>query len=666
MKSIANRLMLYFGILIVLICGGLGLTSIIYSSDTINNIMQDKLSGNATDGAKLIANNIEAELRVMKKIANHTVIKSMDWDTQLPALQEEAEIENYLSLGVAGPDGELRSSDGSSADIKDREYFQKAWHGTANISDPILNKMSNTMVISMAVPIMDDGRSLGVLVAFVHANTLSNITNKIKLGETGYAFVLNHEGTNIAHPDIDLVVKQYNATKDLKNQPALKPLVDLQQKMIAGKQGAGEYTFKGVNRFLAYAPISGTSWSLAVTMDKAEAFAGITKLKNILILATFLLVFLGLILAYIMGRKIGKPIMRVSQHAENELAQGDFTIVLGRELTDRKDEIGGLARSFNELGKSLSNALRQVANSAQESAAASQQLSAQSQNIASSMQEVFASTEEIAAGMEEVSSATEELTASGEDIQAVFTELSRDLEEEIINAKEIEKRALKVQSDAMQAKTETDELYGSIQNKVQTAMKEAEVVEQIFTLAENIAGIAGQTNLLALNAAIEAARAGEHGKGFAVVAEEVRKLAEDSSKAVVDIEKLTVQVQQAVRELTGSSAEVLQFINSKILPDYNMFEEVGKQYRDDSDLLVELSNKVTRELNKVTLMLAEVNRSIESTAAIIEESTAGSQEIARGSESAAQAANQINEAAANMAQTAQQLNELIGRYIVSE
>jgi len=188
------------------------------------------------------------------------------------------------------------------------------------------------------------------------------------------------------------------------------------------------------------------------------------------------------------------------------------------------------------------------------------------------------------------------------------------------------------------------------------------VVDQISHLAENIAGIADQTNLLALNAAIEAARAGEQGRGFAVVAEEVRKLAEDSSQAVASIQALTRQVQEAIGVLIDNSNAALEFMSENVLRDYRLMVDIGKQYKDDSAAIYQLTDKITQTVNQVVTAMQEISRSLEATSATIEESTAGSEEIARGSEVAAKAAEEINQAARRMAENAEKLTELIAQF----
>ncbi len=348
----------------------------------------------------------------------------------------------------------------------------------------------------------------------------------------------------------------------------------------------------------------------------------------------------------------------------NDIQNLDFTKQIPQDILDSKDEIGSLGSGLEKAFLALSETISRVRKSADENEASGRILCDDGQDIMASMQEVSASTQEIAAGMEEVSASIQEVAASAEEMQVVFNVLQQEMEIESEKAKEIEKRALKVQSTASIAKKETGNLYTDIQAKIQKAIEDVKVVKEISSLAQNIASIADQTNLLALNAAIEAARAGEHGKGFAVVADEVRKLAEESAGSVKNIQGLTEQVQQAVGYLTNNSEEVLRFINDKILPDYDYIESIGVQYRDDSDIIVQLSDKVITDLKKVGHIINEVNRALGSSAATIQQSAAGSKEIAKSSEFATGAATKINEAAAHMAETARELSLQLAQFKV--
>lgn len=103
--------------------------------------------------------------------------------------------------------------------------------------------------------------------------------------------------------------------------------------------------------------------------------------------------------------------------------------------------------------------------------------------------------------------------------------------------------------------------------------------EKINELTNNILNIASQTNLLALNASIEAARAGEAGRGFAVVADEIRNLAENSRDTANDIQNISVLVTEAVRVLSENAEEMLKFVGTDVIKDYDGFVDVVNQYQ---------------------------------------------------------------------------------------
>ena len=103
---------------------------------------------------------------MMEMIANRNVIKSMDWETQLPALQEEAARHGFLTMGIVDPDGNARYIDQDEQTfLGDRDYVVKAFNGVTNMSDVIISRVTNSAVIMLAAPIYQDNEIAGVLLA---------------------------------------------------------------------------------------------------------------------------------------------------------------------------------------------------------------------------------------------------------------------------------------------------------------------------------------------------------------------------------------------------------------------------------------------------------------------------------------------------------------------
>lgn len=661
-KSVTARFVVYIASLLIIICGSLGLIAINTASNAlINNIIQ-QLPAKAEDGANLVASKIAARLESVVTLSHMPGMESMDWSAQFAVLAKEQERLDFMHMGVATADGECRFTNGATANLLDRDYFMRALAGEACMSDPVINRVDGSLSFVFASPIYDDSEQVqGVLVGLSDSLELSEIAGSVTFGETGYAYILNKEGTTIAHPNISLVVNGDNDFENVKEDPSLAPLVELEKKMVAQQTGFGEYVYGGEVNYLGYAPIPGTLWSIAVTSTEKETLADVDKLRIAIVAITLIALLIGIIFAFVLGRIIGQAVGKISRNLD-KVAAGDLTGEFDDKALERQDEFGVSARSLKQMITGLRNMVNSITNSSHEVAGASQQLAAQGENIAATMEQVAASSQQIAAGMEELAASTQQITASGQEIDAALNLLHQEAAEGHRQAGEIEKRALQVQQGAEKSQQNAVQVYDAIQAKLEKSIAEARVVEQISNLAENIAGIADQTNLLALNAAIEAARAGEQGRGFAVVAEEVRKLAEDSSQAVAGIQSLTRQVQDAIGVLIDNSHDALNFMTEDVMRDYKLMVNIGKQYKQDSEAVYGLTEKISQNVNQVMSAMQEINRSIEATAATVEESTAGSQEIARGSEAAAQAAEEINQASRRMAENAEQLTKLIAQF----
>ncbi|NLB89283.1 MAG: methyl-accepting chemotaxis protein [Syntrophomonadaceae bacterium] len=662
MRSISTKLIMRFGLLLLVICLAFAGIAVTTSSNALLTQIQTNLPIKASDAASIISKDIQNNLNILDTIAKTPDIKSMEFEQQLPILQSEARRLKLESLGVVTSDGVLRDSDNATAIVSDRDYFRLSMMGKLHISDPVTSKKGNSLVIPISSPIRDEyGNAVGVLVGFYNIDYLSNIISEISYGETGYAFIVDNKGTTIAHPNLEYVLAQENSINLAQEDPAYASTARIIEKMIAGEQGHGEYTYNNLELIAGYAPIPDTTWSVGVAINKSEILAGVNTLRLNMILTGVIVLLIGIFLTWYVGRSLAKPIKVATEHAKI-ISTGDLSVDIPEEYLNQKDEIGTLSLALHNMVINLRNIVDRINESSEDISESSKHLSEAGQNIAATMEEVSASTEEIAAGMEEVSASTEEVNSSAHEIENTINTIAKTTDVVNENVAEIEKRAISVEQQALDTQKHAATVSESIRTKVLEAMEEAQVVKEIASLAQNIAGIAEQTNLLALNAAIEAARAGEQGRGFAVVAEEVRKLAEDSSKAVANIQALTNNVQSAIGNLVDNSNQLLEFLNEDVNNITSFMVDIGKQYKQDADIVGKLTAEVTQSINEISTSMQLITEAIEGTSITIQESTSGTQEIARGSEVAAEAAQEINKLSQKMAQNAEHLHNLLTQF----
>ena len=164
------------------------------------------------------------------------------------------------------------------------------------------------------------------------------------------------------------------------------------------------------------------------------------------------------------------------------------------------------------------------------------------------------------------------------------------------------------------------EVLKTIGSQLEEAVQESRSVEQINELTGNILNIASQTNLLALNASIEAARAGDAGRGFAVVADEIRSLAENSRDTANDIQNISNLVTSAVTKLAEHAQEMLKFIGTDVIKDYDGFVEVVNQYQADADLMSQILGEFVDQAAIINDTMREMNTNIDDVSSTVGES----------------------------------------------
>ncbi len=302
-------------------------------------------------------------------------------------------------------------------------------------------------------------------------------------------------------------------------------------------------------------------------------------------------------------------------NAMENFSHGDLTVSVTPEIQD--DQIGKMFNAFNLAVENIKNMIRQLTDAVNATASASAQISA--------------STEEMAAGAQQQSAQSSEVASAVEDMtKAIFntSERTKETVDRAVHAGEIAKSGGEIVDNTISGMIKIAEY---VNQSAQTIEKLGDSSKQIGEIIQVINDIADQTNLLALNAAIEAARAGEQGRGFAVVADEVRKLAERSSKATKEIADMITQIQN---DTTGAVSSI-KVGNEEVSKGKALAEEAGKsleQIISSSDELARNVTEVAKINEEQSSTAEEISRSIDGISAVVNQSASTTQQIAHSAE----------------------------------
>jgi len=322
-------------------------------------------------------------------------------------------------------------------------------------------------------------------------------------------------------------------------------------------------------------------------------------------------VTIGFVLAFFISRLIGNPLREAAQRIKAAEADGDLRVQL--EVRSH-DEVGQICAGFNSFIHKLHEAVSMVAGSAEQVASASEEISSSATEMAHSAETQESQTVQVATAMQEMSSTILQVSD---------------------NCNKAAENARKTADAARQGGHVVQETVATMRSIAQSSSATAQKIEELGRNSDQIGQIVGviddiadQTNLLALNAAIEAARAGEQGRGFAVVADEVRKLAERTTKATKEIAQMIKTIQEethnAVQAMQAGTRQVDQGVASTEKAGTSL-DEIIKAAEQVGDMITHIATAATQQSSATE----EVNGNMEQIAKLIRESASGSQQAAQ-------------------------------------
>ncbi|WP_421261883.1 methyl-accepting chemotaxis protein [Aeromonas jandaei] len=510
-------------------------------------------------------------------------------------------------------------------DPRERPWYQDAVKaGQLIVTAPYVSVTMQKLVVTLSEPVRHQGELVGAVGANLALDKLIDEVLAMQVQGEGYAMLLDSSGLIVGHPNKELALKQIGELS-----PDLSAATFQQWGRENNELHAA--TLDGRDVLLAVQPVAGTDWLLAMVMYRDVLEAPLASLLWQLVGLTLVLMLVFSALLTAMFKYLFADLGRVAG-ALHDIAhgEGDLTVHID---TRSQDEVGQLARNFNQFVARLHGIVSRLRDVTVELAAQSR---AQASGAHSRSQRVRQQQDEIvmvATAVTEMASATQEIAGNAEFAATTSGEAV--------------KLAVAGQSQVGQSQRSITGLADEVADASQIINELDAHAQKISGILATISGIAEQTNLLALNAAIEAARAGEQGRGFAVVADEVRVLSRRTHDSTDEIQQMIETLQQTTRRAVSGMETSRQLAGTSVEDAESANLSLG-QINEAIGAISDMATQIAAAAEEQTSVTSEISRNTEN--------------IRHVSQELAEQANQEAAQAAELKALTERLEQEIGRF----
>lgn len=386
----------------------------------------------------------------------------------------------------------------------------------------------------------------------------------------------------------------------------------------------------------------------------------ITALRNLVFMVCGGTYIISLIILQFLMVRFKKSMGKLNDKVK-ELASGSGDLTKEIDI-DTGDELEVIAGNMNAFIRQIRGLVKDVAQSTEAILATGEELNTTVSDNVRVMSHMNSEIEDISINMEKSSASSqilsENLAESAEHI-AEFAENVNEIRKMVQQANE------NAQETSAMAKENRKNALDSIhmmQKKMEETGRDAQKIEKVKQIAEEIGNIANQTRILSLNAQIEAARAGTMGAGFAVVATKVGSLSNDIDKAVTEINDINGQVLSAVGALSDASAELIRFVSEDVVKDYDAFANLGEEYGSTTDTIRVQMTEIGKQSTRISQTISDINTDVQQIASTVTLTAESANELANSTNQISESLESLNAASQKNTQHSEKLGAEIEKY----